>query len=292
MELGKARKVRGGHKGYVSKVISQVNELCQEYEGLASQKERLLGLKSSLTEKIETIKKLDEQILESVKEEEIEKEIEDSGEFCETVYRCLAKIETCFSGTSTNTDGEPQRVKENQSKQKPKLPKLTLKEFSGDPANWQTFWDCFETAIYKNEELSDVDKFNYLKGCLRGSAASAIDGISLTNDNFKVAVSILKDRFANPQLLISSYMDSLLKLPSVNSVEQPSRLRELYDKIEVNVRSLDSLGIKSETYGNLLSPIIMSKIPSELRLIISRKFEKEKSWDIEELLKSIKSLTE
>ena len=180
-------------------------------------------------------------------------------------------------------------MKENQSKQKPKLPKLTLKEFSGDPANWQTFWDCFETAIYKNEELSDVDKFNYLKGCLRGSAASAIDGISLTNDNFKVAVSILKDRFANPQLLISSYMDSLLKLPSVNSVEQPSRLRELYDKIEVNVRSLDSLGIKSETYGNLLSPIIMSKIPSELRLIISRKFEKEKSWDIEELLKSIKS---
>ena len=84
-------------------------------------------------------------------------------------------------------------------------------------------------------------------------------------------------------------MDSLLKLPSVNSVEQLSKIREVYDKIEVNVRSLDSLGIKSETYGNLLSPIIMSKIPSELRLIKSRKLEKEKSWDIEELLKSIKS---
>ena len=46
-----------------------------------------------LTEKLETTKKLDEAILEPTKPRELEKEIQDSGEFCEHVYSILAKID-------------------------------------------------------------------------------------------------------------------------------------------------------------------------------------------------------
>ena len=37
----------------------------------------------------------------------------------------------------------------------------------------------------------------------------------------------------------------------------------MYDKVEVNIRSLKALDIESESFGNLLVPIIMGKIPSE-----------------------------
>jgi hypothetical protein len=289
MELGKTRKVRGGHKAYANKVISGANQLCEQYDGSPSQKEHLIGLKSSQTEKLETIRKLDEHVLETIKEEDIEKEIAESGEFFETLYRSLAKIETCLCESTQSSNGNGGKTPKQSSMQKPKLPKLSLKEFTGNPEHWQTFWDCFDTAIYKNDQLSEIDKFNYLKGCLRGSAASAIDGIALTNENFKLAIDILKERFANPQLLISSHMDSLLKLSSVSDIDQLSKLRDLYDKIEIKVRSLNSLGVKSETYGNLLTRIIMNKIPSELRLVISRKFDKDKLWDIGEILKAIKT---
>ena len=44
------------------------------------------------------------------------------------------------------------------------------------------------------------------------------------------------------------------------------------------------LGLNKEQYEPMLIPLIMGKIPSEFRLMISRKFEKG-TWDINGLLK-------
>mgnify|MGYP000205828778 CR=1 FL=1 len=119
---------------------------------------------------------------------------------------------------------------------------------------------------------------------MTSNAESAIAGLPLTADNYKVAIDILKDRFGKPQLLISNYMDALLKLPSVNSVHETKKLRELFDKIEINIRGLNALGVESQSFGNLLVPIVMEKIPSELRLVVSRKFGSEESWNLDALL--------
>ena len=62
------------------------------------------------------------------------------------------------------------------------------------------------------------DKFNYLKGCLKGEAGAAISGWSLSSENYKEAVSILRDRFGNEQVLISAHMESLLKIDKIRSV--------------------------------------------------------------------------
>ena len=90
---------------------------------------------------------------------------------------------------------------------------------------------------------------------MTSNAESAVAGLPLTTDNYKVAIDILKDRFGKPQLLISNYMDALLKLPSVNSVHETKKLYELFDKIEINIRGLNALGVESQSFGNLLVPI-------------------------------------
>ena len=46
-------------------------------------------------------------------------------------------------------------------------------------------------------------------------------------------------------------------------------LHRLYDTVESQVRGLRSLGVASESYGSLLSSILLTKLPQELRLIIS-----------------------
>ena len=143
-----------------------------------------------------------------------------------------------------------------------KLPKLTLPRYSGEPTKWQQFWDSFESAVHKNSAISNVDKFNYLKGLLDGPAASCIAGVALTNGNYNTALDLLKNRFANPQLLISSHMDALLKLQGSSSGHDIRSIRRLYDTIE-------SLGVESESYGSLLVLVIMNKIPEEMRLIVS-----------------------
>ena len=105
-----------------------------------------------------------------------------------------------------------------------KLPKLELKSFSRNYQEWQGFWDTFQSAVDGNTGISAFEKFTYLKSCATSNAESAIAGLPLTADNDKVAIDILKDRFGKLQLMISNYMDALLKLPSVNSVHDANTL--------------------------------------------------------------------
>ena len=53
-------------------------------------------------------------------------------------------------------------------------------------------------------------------------------------------------------------------------------------------QTLDILGISSSAYGDLLIPILIKKIPEELRLIITRQFDGG-AWDLGKILKSLKT---
>ena len=55
---------------------------------------------------------------------------------------------------------------------------IQLPEFVGDPLMWQCFWDQYQVSIHSKDNISDIDKFNYLKGCLKGEAIAAICGLT------------------------------------------------------------------------------------------------------------------
>lgn len=163
-----------------------------------------------------------------------------------------------------------------------KLPKLDMKKFDGEVSTWPTFWDAFESSIHKNPKLAPIDKFNYLNSLLMKPALDAISGLSLTASNYEEAIAILKKRFGNKQQIINRHMDILVNVsPVIN--EDTRKLRELYDTLESHVRSLKSLGLPSGSYGSLLSSIIMSKLPQELRLIISREI-KDQEWQLDTIM--------
>ena len=65
-------------------------------------------------------------------------------------------------------------------------------------------------------------------------------------------------------------------------------LRGLYDTVETQVRSLHSLGLDEKNYGSLLIPVIMSKLPQEIKLIITRQFGKH-AWDVKLVLNALKN---
>ena len=165
---------------------------------------------------------------------------------------------------------------------KPKLPKLHIAKFAGDVTKFRTFWDSFDSAVNQNPSLSAIDKFNYLQGLLDGPAAAAIQGLTLSEANYTTALDLLKERFGKTQQVISAHMDQLLRLPSCVG-DKASQIRTVYDKISVHVRGLDALGVRAEQYGSFLIPVIMSKLPAEIRLQIARVTTQE-VWAIEELL--------
>ena len=78
-------------------------------------------------------------------------------------------------------------------------------------------------------------------------------------------------------------MDKLLNIPAVESLKDIKKLRETYDHIETHVRSLSALGVPATGYQQLLAPIIVNKLPSELRIAIARKV---KDSDLSKILQS------
>ena len=53
-------------------------------------------------------------------------------------------------------------------------------KFDGNLLKWQEFWDSFDTTVYSNPSLVDIDKLNYLRAQLRGKARDVIAGLEVT----------------------------------------------------------------------------------------------------------------
>ena len=185
-------------------------------------------------------------------------------------------------GMSTFSNGDPLSL---PHRMRSKLPKLVLPKFRGDVTQYRTFWDSFESVVHTNAELSQIDKFNYLNSLLEGQAQRAIQGLPVTEDNYQAAVNILNQRFGKPQQIISAHMDELLKIPACNG-DKPSQLRFVYDNVSVHVRGLEALGVDSNQYGSLLIPVIMAKLPPEVRVQIARNTTQD-VWKKSDLLSVI-----
>ena len=78
---------------------------------------------------------------------------------------------------------------------------------------------------------------------------------------------ILWKRFGNKPLIISKHMETLLTAEPVTSDKSLKELRHLYDKTESHLRSLKSLGVEPTSYRAMLSPVLLTKLPPELRLV-------------------------
>ena len=53
----------------------------------------------------------------------------------------------------------------------------------------------------------------------------------------------------------------------VSSASYIKDLRAVFDKIVVNIRALNALGISSDQFGPMLSPVVMKMLPNDLKSV-------------------------
>ena len=313
--LNRKKRSRVGHRASATRLINQATPLMEAAEVDTDQ---LQLTKQLLLEKVKLLKTLDEEIAELVPEDQLEDEIQQADQQIERVYLTIAKITKALGppprartptpltegvvthplppDTPVAPDGartspptvedEPVRpTNPTTATDRVKLPKISLPHFRGDLLRWTPFWDSFESAIHSNDRLSEIDKFNYLRSLLEGTAYDAVAGLALSAANYGQAVEILKKRFGNKQLIISKHMETLLSFGAVTSDNHLRDLRRLFDQAEANIRSLRALGVEPEAYGTMLLSVLLSKLPPELRLIVSRKVPAD-NLDVSTLLET------
>ena len=159
-----------------------------------------------------------------------------------------------------------------------KLPQIHLPKFDGDLTKWQTFWDQYKAVIHDQDTLPTVSKFTYLTSLLSGEARNVVAGLSVTEANYGIACKLLTERYGRPERIIFSHIQALLSLQALNnssksSKQRTSELWQLQDTLLSHVRSLESLGIKGDTYGMFLTPVVLSRLPQDIRLEWAREGE-------------------
>ncbi len=151
---------------------------------------------------------------------------------------------------------------------------------------WLSFWDSFNVAVNSKPGLSDIEKFNYLRTQLFGEAQRAISGYPLTSENYARALETLKERFGQPHKVVNAHMSALLELdPPSNNLYS---LKSFCDAMETNIRTLEALGKSQDTFGELLIPIILGKLPDETKRNLARS-QRGKEWSIQDLRQTLKN---
>jgi hypothetical protein len=156
-----ATRKRGTHRGVVRKCIAELEAIKDKMEESDLGKVRQLRL--NLQEKIVLLGKLDNKIVdEIISERDMEVDIEEANTFKQTIQVAIKKIEEVL--TSSSSKGVPPSSAGclRGPPIRPKLPELSLPRFEGDVMLWKSFWDSYNSAVHRNDALSEVDKFTYL----------------------------------------------------------------------------------------------------------------------------------
>ena len=288
------RSVRAGHKGVVTKRLTDLEAILQ---ATPLDKDQLEQFRIVLQEKFELLRKLSDDIVAELHDEgEIATEIEGSEALFDQVQSAIFQINKAMSIPQAMS--LPQLVLHHPLPQEEgghmntptvsrmKLPELTLTPFDGNYTRWCTFWDSYESAAHNNPELPDIVKFNYLQSLLQKSAKESIAGLSLTAANYGEVIEILTKRFGDKSQITAKHMEALMSIEAVTSNNNLPALRRLYDTLEVHIQGLQSLGVSQSSYGALLSPVILAKLPQETRIIIGRKVASDQ-WELGPILEAL-----
>ena len=92
--------------------------------------------------------------------------------------------------------------------------------------NGLNFGKCFSRSV-DQQNLSKVSKFTYLKGVLIDAAAAAISGIAIINDNYDLAVTMLRERFGRPDVTIESLNYKVSQSQLINLQKSVKHLNNL-----------------------------------------------------------------
>ncbi|XP_054267408.1 uncharacterized protein LOC128989536 [Macrosteles quadrilineatus] len=271
-----------------SRSVSKFNEVCQEELDEAN------ALYDVLEQRYNELEEIDKEVLNLMlverPDEEIEAELAKQDEYKKAYGLIKYKLRV-----SNRLEDEARSLGDsvsNNSTLVPKhntvrLPKVELIKFGGDPKDWLHFWSLFQT-IDREPTLNAAEKFQYLLQSMipRSRAYEVVKSFPPTADNYPKALEELKGRFGRDGLLVQVYVRELLALVLKNT-EHSLSLMQFYDKLECQLRALESLEVTTDKCACVLLPLVESCLPDDLlrawqRCSLSSDGENKESSETEE----------
>ncbi|KAK6019495.1 hypothetical protein OSTOST_14866 [Ostertagia ostertagi] len=164
-------------------------------------------------------------------------------------------------------------------------PLLEVPTFSGDFREFNTFWSVFESLIHKDTDLSDQEKFLFLKQALKGKAAASINSIPVIGDKYSVALNILKKQFDRSSGIADILINEIEHLPRAQ--ENSRSCRDTLNAISSRIVHLEQTGMPMNA-DRVWRRLILSKFTENIcSQVIKKENEGGTGFEVKNILDAV-----
>lgn len=246
-DLVKKRGIIKGRLSRFANYISSIEGVLLSNQTCVDLKMRITGAASLYNEFNEIQSKLEESV------SDVEEQLTHREQFEDSYYSILSQAECLLKQTQV-TDSSATHQRNSI-----KLPTISLPTFDGSYEQWLEFRDTFTSLVHNCKDLSNIEKFHYLKSSLKKGAELVIDSVEFSSNNYVVAWELLLSRYDNSRLLVHNHVKALFTMPSL-SKESPVLLRRLIETVLKNLRALKILGEPTDSWDTLIIYLMVSKL--------------------------------
>ncbi|RCN41380.1 hypothetical protein ANCCAN_12647 [Ancylostoma caninum] len=122
---------------------------------------------------------------------------------------------TTMSARDTDMDSTVSSTRHVGNKMR--LPQLEVPVFSGSYKDYPTFWTSYNSLIHSNPQLTNTDKFLFLRQALKGPAATLLGNMPVIGKNYEKAIKLLDKRFNKSGCIADLLITELENLPRAQS---------------------------------------------------------------------------
>ncbi|XP_076546669.1 uncharacterized protein LOC143305752 [Osmia lignaria lignaria] len=194
--------------------------------------------------------------------------LDDILEIQDQYYECAGAIEGMedagASGARTNETLGNTGLNNTliETRRTMKLPVAELPTFDGNFDEWLSYKNTFLTMIDARTDITDLERFIYLKNSLRGEALKKVIIFSASVENYKSAWQLLADSYEKRRILISRHLNAILDMKRLTTAT-PSGLTKLIDDVRQHLSMLKTLDIEPD--HTMVICVLEKALPSDLR---------------------------
>ncbi|XP_072159645.1 uncharacterized protein [Bemisia tabaci] len=281
-KLKTLRRQRGNVQGAITQFFKKLDGWKENPECRDSD-----FLEQSLESLQKTFLKFDgiQDDIEELDETEIEQREVFTDLFDKAVARARRYLRDAAKSPDNGTKSDSSTSTENESTSSisVKLPTIALPSYDGSLEGWASFFDLFTSLIDQNPKLTAVKKLYYLKTAMTGKAADLLTNFKTTDDNYRLALDLLKDKFNRPRRTLRQHYANLRDYPKLQK-DTPTALGNLVDFFKVNLRAMKNLDAPIDQWSVPLIDLILTKIDEKTAYEWELKLTDDKMPSYEHLL--------
>ncbi|CAG7825459.1 unnamed protein product [Allacma fusca] len=279
------RRQRGPVRRGLTKALIELElELENEFKSKISVQQKYSPTVYQCDQLVSLDRKIDQTLVDfQASEEELAEKYDSVTDFMNRFSDADARVYHYFDTLNFGTESDVRSAQRDVSQTiQYRLPKLEFEKFNGDAKSWLGFWSQFK-QIDKDATLAPEDKFQYLiQSTLEGSKArEVVESFPPLSENYPKVIHYFKERFGKEEILLELYVRELLKLVLKIAItpNENSCVSALYDKLETQLRALDTLGVTSDKFAAMLYPLVESCLPED----VLRRWKRNRGHDYDQL---------